>query len=88
MINMINRKKIIHIVISIFAILFPAGYLLGIISEKVAFPIMFTLLGCQKLFHGLFIMSKENKYLRAFSIIIGSLFISLGLFIFLPAYYF
>ena len=85
---MIKRNKIIHIVISILAILLPAGYLLRIISAEVAFPIMFTLLGCQQLFHGLFIASKENKYLRAFSIILGSLFIFFGLFIVLPSYYF
>jgi len=86
-IDMKNRNKIIYIVISIIAISFPIGFLLGVISAKVAFPIIFTLLGCQQLFHGLFLAPKDNKTLRLFSIILGILFILFVIFIVFPTYY-
>jgi hypothetical protein len=37
-----GRKKIIYVAISIIAVLFPIGFLLGVVSAKVAFPIIFT----------------------------------------------
>lgn len=82
-----NRNKVIYVVISIIAILFPIGFLLDVISAKVAFPVMFTLIGCQQLFNGLFITSKDNKPSRLFSIIFGILFIIFGIFIVFPKYY-
>lgn len=82
-----GREKVIYVAISIIAILFPIGFLLGVVSAKVAFPIIFTLSGCQQLFNGLFLVSKENKHLRLFSVVFGSLFIIFGIFIVFPTYY-
>jgi|LGOV01.1.fsa_nt_gb threonine/homoserine/homoserine lactone efflux protein len=83
-----NRNKVIYIVISAIAISFPIAFLLGIISAKITFPIIFTLMGCLQLFHGLFIESKDKKHLRILSIIFGILFILFGIFIVFPNYYF
>ncbi|MCT4687117.1 hypothetical protein [Vallitalea sp.] len=82
-----DRNRVIYVAISIIAVLFPIGFLLGVVSEKVAFPIIFTLLGCQQLFNGLFIVSRDNKKSRLFTIIFGSLFIIFGIFIVFPTYY-
>lgn len=83
---MIKRKKNIHIGISAIALLFPVGYLMGAISAQVAFPTMFTLIGCLQMFNGFFIEPKENRYLRVFSIVTGMFFILYGLFVVLPTY--
>lgn len=83
-----DRKKNIYFMISIVAVIFPIGFLLNIISAKIAFPIIFTLLGCQQLFNGLFIVQKNSKTQRTYSIVFGILFIVFGIFIVMPTYYF
>jgi len=83
---LVKNEKKIHIGISIIALLFPVGYLMGVITANIAFPAMFTLIGCLQLFHGFFIVSKESRLLRLFSILTGLFFIFYGLFVVLPTY--
>lgn len=82
-----KRKKIIYFLISLMALLFPIGYLLGRIEAKVAFPLIFGLLGCQQLFYGFFIVPRENKRMRLFSIIFGSFFLLFSALVVFPMYY-
>lgn len=82
-----NRKKVIYVLLSVIAMLFPIGFLMGIINAKTAFPIIFILLGCQQLFNGFFLVSKDNKSLRFISVILGSFFLLFGLLVVFPKYY-
>lgn len=82
-----SRKLIIYIVISIFALLYPIGFLLGVIEDKIAFPSIFILLGFQQVFFGVFLVSKDNKILRNISFIIGTLFLLFSILYVLPTYY-
>ena len=81
------NKKIIHIIISLIPLLFMLGYIFDLTSAEVAFPISFTFMGLQHLFYGLFI-SNENRSLRYFSVLIGSLSLLFSFFILMPKYYF
>jgi len=65
-------------------LIFPVGFLLGLITAKVAFPVMYTCIGCHQLFNGLTINSK-NKFTKLFSISFGILFIVFGMFIVLTS---
>ena len=69
----------------IIGLIFPVGFLLGLITAKVAFPIMFTWIGCQQLFYGLTLKPK-NKFSKLLSISFGILFIIFGVFI-VPRFY-
>ena len=71
----------------VIGLIFPVGFLLGLITAKVAFPIMFTCMGCQQLFNGLISKSK-NKYSKILSISFGILFIIFAVFFVIPTYYF
>ncbi len=82
------NKKVAFLVLSCITILIPIGYLLGIISAKVAYPMVFILLGCQQLFRGLFIEPAQNKKTKMFSIVVGIGIIIFGVFIVIPTYYF
>jgi len=82
-----NKNRVLYIIMSIIAIIFPIGYLFGIISAKVALPVTSILLGCQQLFHGLFVAPRDNKPLRFTSSIFGILFILFGVFVLLPNFY-
>lgn len=85
---MSNKKmKLISALFLIIGLLFPVGFLLDFISEKVAFPIMFTCIGCQQLFNGL-ILNLKNKPLKLVSISIGILVIIFAIFKVIPRYYF
>lgn len=85
-----EKRKItfaIFVIISIFAITFPIGFLLNIIEAKVAFPMVFALLGVQQLINGIFISSKNNEKVDYFSTIFGIGFILFALIIVMPYYY-
>lgn len=78
-----KKKNLISLLILLIGIIFPVGLLLGLIADKIAFPIMFICLGCQQLFIGL-----KDKPVKLFSILFGILFIMLTIFIIIPKYYF
>lgn len=88
MVLYINNKKIklISVLLLVMGIIFPVGFLLGFITAKVAFPIMFTCIGCQQLLNGL-TFSWKNKYLKLLSISFGVFFIIFAIFIVLPFYF-
>jgi len=63
-----NKKmKFISSIFLVIGLLFPVGFLFGFISEKVAFLVMFTCIGCQQLVNGL-IFNRKNKPLKLVSI--------------------
>lgn len=82
------KKKTIHILISLVALLFTLAYIFDLISGKVAFPVIFAILGLQQLIYGLIIIGKENRNLRIFSVIAGVFFLIFDFFIVMPKYYF
>lgn len=84
---MANRKTI-HMIISLVALLFTLAYIFDLISAIVAFPIIFAILGLQQLIYGLYVISKENRSLRFFSVVAGLLFLLFDFFIVMPEYYF
>lgn len=86
--NLSNKKMIgISVVIFVIGIIFPIGFLLGFIAEKVAFPIMFIWLGCLQIFNG-FVFGRINKHIKLVSILFGLLFILFAIIIVIPKYYF
>jgi len=58
---------------------------MGFVTDKVAFPVMFTCIGCQQLFNGLI---SKDKYLKILSISFGILMILFVAFNVIPRYYF
>lgn len=83
-----NKKmKLIQALFLVIGITFSVGFLLGFITDKVAFPILFTCIGCQQLFNGL-ILNSKNKSSKLLSILFGILFIIFAIFIVIPRYYF
>lgn len=81
-----KRKRIIFITISILTLIFPIGYLFGKISRKIAFPLMFTLMGCQQLYRGFFITPKDKKAERIFGFTFGVGLVIFGVYIAMTFY--
>ncbi len=80
-------KTVIYYLISVVAILFPIGFLLGIFDGKTAFSTIFIILGCQQLFNSIFLVAKDSMILRFISFVIGGLFLLIGLMIFFRTNY-
>jgi len=76
---------LVQVLFLVIGLIFPIGGLAGFITDKVAFPIIFTCIGCQQLFNG--IISK-NKYTKILSISFGILTIIFVVFNVIPQYYF
>lgn len=85
---MIKNKRAIYYLITIVALIFPIGFLLNVISAKVAFPMMYFLMGLQQVYHGLFMTPHENKKSKKMSIIFGVLLIVFSVVFVIPQYYF
>lgn len=86
MIKINNKKiKLVKALFLVIGIIFPVGFLMDFVTDKVAFPIMFTCIGCQQLFNGLI---SENKSLKILSISFGILMIIFVVFRVIPNYYF
>lgn len=84
------NKKIKSISVVLFAvivIIFSIASLVGLIADKIAFPVIYICIGCQQLFNGLNFNDK-NKPLKLSSILFGVLFIIFAIFIVIPRYYF
>lgn len=82
-----RKRKVVIGIITVLGLLVPVLFLAKIIEAKIAFPIIFILLGCQQLYNGLFVVPKENKILRKTSLVLGVLFTIFGIFIVIPWYY-
>jgi hypothetical protein len=83
---MIKRKVFIGFIFSAMGITVPALFLVKIIEARVAFPVIFLLMGCQQLYNG-FIMPKNNKSLRILTFVVGIFFTMFSLFVVIPWYY-
>jgi len=82
-----KKKKLIIGLFFVIAISSAVAYLLRLITAKVAFPILFSCIGCQQIFNGL-IFYKKNKSLGIVSLSVGGLAIIFTIFIVIPTYYF
>ncbi len=83
-----KKHKIIFGVITVLGIVSPVLYLTRLIEASVAFPTMFTIIGIQQVYYGLFLVPEETVKIKRKSIIFGSIFIFFGLAIVLPFYIF
>jgi len=82
-----NKKiKLIRKLFTLIGLIFSVGGLVGLITAKVAFPIMYTCIGCVQLINGLTLNTK-NKSSKLLSISFGILFIIFGVII-VPTFYF
>lgn len=84
-----GKKKLIwaSMIFMIIGVLFPILFLLRIIEDDLAFPVIFTCLGVNQIFIGIFIIT-ENKRMRIANILLGSLFLLFALGVVIPHYYF
>lgn len=81
----ISPKRILFM-ISATGIVFPIGYLFGLIAAKIAFPVTFLILGIQNICSGLF-SPPEKKLKKNASIALGVCSIIFAFAVVIPHYY-
>ena len=82
---MIN-ERIIDILFSVIALTLLVFHFSGLITYKVTAPIMFTSLGCQQLYNGLFYYT-EDKFNKRLYISVGILSILFSFYLLISTYY-
>ena len=80
-------KKIFFYMISFLGLIIPIGYLLKLISEKIAFPLVFFIMGLQQLFRVYFIKLSDKKTDKIFGLVFGIFFIAFGIFMAMTYFY-